>query len=76
MSERSDDLRRRKINERDRRIVERWLERPRGHRAGDADVLAFYVWLNDHQPTLIPAGPKSYQYIHALVEPHFVKRVQ
>jgi len=73
MSQRSDNLRR-KADERDRRIVERWLDRPRAQRTSDEDVLAFYAWLNDHDPSLIPLGGGSYQHVRTLVTPHIVEK--
>jgi hypothetical protein len=57
-----------KADERDRRIVERWLDRRRAERRS-ADVLTFYGWLLDHDPTLIPPGPRSYEHVRALVAP-------
>jgi hypothetical protein len=55
--------------DRDRRIVERWRERPAAKRRGD-DVMAFYGWLSEHEPALIPQGPRSYQHVRTLVEPY------
>jgi len=58
--------------ERDRRIVEAWRDRPERNRSDD-DVLAFYGWILEHEPTLIPPGPGSFERVRELVTPHLAK---
>ena len=57
--------------ERDRRIVESWLDRPRRQRHAAA-ALDFYRWLLEHAPDLIPPGAESYDHVIRLIEPHIV----
>jgi hypothetical protein len=58
--------------DRDRRIVELWQARGRQRRT-TYDVLAFYGWLTDHEPRLVPPGPESYEYLRQLLAPHTVE---
>ena len=58
--------------ERDRRIVETWLDRPRRQRHAAAAV-DFYRWLLEHAPDLIPPGRGSYKHVNKLIEPHIVE---
>ena len=58
--------------ERNVRIVEAWLDRPRRQRHAAA-VLDFYRWLLEHQPDLIPPGAGSYDHVIRLIEPHIVE---
>ena len=58
--------------ERERRIVEAWRERPEWNRA-DYDVLAFYGRLLVNEPTLIPPGHGSFERVRELVMPHYAK---
>ena len=58
--------------ERDRRIVEAWLDRPRRQRRA-ADVLEFYRWLLEHERDLIPPGAGSFDHVNQLIGPHLVE---
>jgi len=58
--------------ERERRIVEAWQERPPKRRRPD-DVLVFYSWLLEHEPDLVPHGPGSVGRLNQLLEPHIVE---
>ena len=46
--------------ERERRIRELWLDRPRDKRTS-ADVLHFYYWLSHQDSALVPDGSGSFQ---------------
>jgi hypothetical protein len=59
-------------DERDRRIVEAWLDRPKRQRHATA-ALDFYRWLLEHAPDLIPPGAGSYDHVIRLIEPHIVE---
>jgi hypothetical protein len=58
--------------ERERRIVDAWRERPEWNRSDD-DVLAFYGRLLVNEPTLIPPGHGSFERVRELVMPHYAK---
>jgi hypothetical protein len=58
--------------ERERRIVDVWREWPERNQSDD-DVLGFYGWLLENEPTLIPAGPGSFERVRELVMPHYAK---
>jgi PAS domain-containing protein len=53
--------------ERERGVVDLWRERPAAQRRPE-DVLAFYGWLAEHQPKLVPAGPGAIERVRRLVE--------
>ena len=59
-------MKRLKEAERERRIRELWLERPRDQRTS-ADVLHFYYWLSQHDSGLIPSGTGSFQQLHKIL---------
>ena len=61
-----------KPDDRDRRIVEAWRDRPERRRSAD-NVSPFYSWLLEHQPDLVPPGPGSYGHIATLIEPLIVE---
>jgi len=58
--------------ERERRIVDAWCEQPERNQSDD-DVLAFYGWLLQNAPTLIPPGPGSFERVREFVMPHCAK---
>ena len=55
--------------EREAQIVALWKGRPR-HRRTSEDVVAFYGWLVDYAPWLVPRSSVSVEQVRALVDPH------
>jgi hypothetical protein len=51
------------------RIVELWLDRRHTRRTSD-DVLAFYGWLSEHEPALVPDGPGALRRVCDILTPH------
>jgi len=58
--------------ERERRLVELWLQRPARERTVD-DVERFYGWLLQHEPALIPSGAGSYRQLTAILKDHLAQ---
>lgn len=61
-----------KTAERQRQIVELWLQRPKRERTAD-DVLTFYGWLSEHHAKLVPSGPGTVRQLRAILEGHIVE---
>jgi hypothetical protein len=55
----------------DRRVLELWHQRRREQRRGD-DVIIFYGWLADYEPSLIPDEPGSYRKLRTLLRDHLL----
>jgi hypothetical protein len=58
-------------SQRDLRIVELWLQRPK-HERSDDDILRFYGWLTQHEPDLVPSGAGSYQQLRTILSKHLL----
>jgi hypothetical protein len=61
-----------KAAERQRRILELWLERPERQRTSE-DILTFYGWLSEHEPGLVPSGAGSYRQLREILKAHIVE---
>jgi hypothetical protein len=57
--------------EQTRRIVDLWQERPRWQRTAEHFV-AFYGWLLEREPAVIPAGPGSILKVSTILAAHVV----
>ena len=55
----------------ERRVVDLWHQRRREQRQ-DCDVLIFYGWLADYEPSLIPSEPGSLQKLRTLLRDHLL----
>ena len=55
----------------DRSVVELWHQR-RPEQRREGDVLIFYGWLVDYEPSLIPDEPGSYRKLRRLLLDHLV----
>jgi hypothetical protein len=62
-----------KPTEQARRIVDLWQERPRWQRTAEY-LLAFYGWLSEHEPAVIPSGPGSILKVTTILAPHLLYR--
>jgi hypothetical protein len=61
--------------EKARRLVELWRQRPKTQRGSD-DVLTFYGWLSEHEPALVPGErgeSGSYQKLRTILDAHLVE---
>jgi hypothetical protein len=54
-----------------RRIVDLWQERPRWQRTAE-HLLAFYGWLSEYEPAVIPSGPGSILKVCSILSPHLL----
>ena len=61
-----------KAADRQRQIVELWLQRPKRERTAD-DVLTFYGWLSEHHAKLVPSGPAPVRQLRAILDGHIVE---
>ena len=59
--------------ERESRIIDCWMDRPKDRRTAD-DLMAFYGWLSDHKSELLPRGDGGYARLRVLLAPHILDR--
>ena len=57
--------------QRQQRIIDLWLQRPRAARTAE-DVFAFYGWLTEHAPALLPAGAGPCRQLTQILSAHVV----